>query len=154
VREASQLTGAIMRNTLLALTHICPTEYKVREPNSARGLSADRRNHAQHSPRTHPHLPHRIQGKGSFLELTTCIIVRAASQLTGAIMRNTLRTLTHICPTEYKVRELSRADHVHNTVVRAASQLTGAIMRNTLRALTLILPHPHLPHRIQSRGSP
>jgi hypothetical protein len=40
----------------------------------------------------------------SVLELTTRLVVREASQLTGAIMRNTLRALTHICPTEYKVK--------------------------------------------------
>jgi hypothetical protein len=42
----------------------------------------------------------------SVLELTTRLVVREASQLTGAIMRNTLRALTLICPTEYKVRYL------------------------------------------------
>ena len=37
------------------------------------------------------------------LELTTPLIVKEASQLTGAIARNTLRSLTLICPTDYKV---------------------------------------------------
>jgi hypothetical protein len=38
------------------------------------------------------------------LELTTPLVVKEASQLTGAIIRNTLRSLTLICPSEYKVR--------------------------------------------------
>jgi hypothetical protein len=37
------------------------------------------------------------------LELTTPLVVKEASQLTGAIIRNTLRSLTLICPSEYKV---------------------------------------------------
>ena len=46
-----------------------------------------------------PYVPHIV----AVLELTTRLVVREASQLTGAIIRNTLRALTLLCPTDYKV---------------------------------------------------